>query len=178
MAKKAYDWQERRELRLKLIVFGLITWGIGCFLAFLLRDRNWLWGCYTFELCLLWPYKTGAAIETVSMALAVIGEALLWAGLLMGNRGEGRPAKDYRTEGVIKMVLGVILSVPYLLLVLPGIFADFGPAMMLTVFLGIGFVGEAVLGIVLIAQGVRCLRLAKKVPKIEERQGRVYYRAK
>jgi len=112
------------------------------------------------------------------MALAVVGEALFWAGLLMGNKGKDRPVKEYRMEGMVKIVLGAILSVPYILLVPPGIFTDLGPAMMLAVFVGIGFAAEAALGVVLIVQGAKYLKLARKAPRTEERQKCVYYRAK
>lgn len=57
-------------------------------------------GCYTFELCLLWPYRNGSAIEIGSVVLAVVGSGAL-CGVLMGNRGEGRPTRDYLVEGVI-----------------------------------------------------------------------------
>lgn len=156
-------------------------WGIGYVVTLFLRDMNWLWGCYTFELCLLWPYRNGSAIEIVSVALAVVGEVVFFAGFLMGNRGEGRPMRDYLVEGVVKMVLGVALSVPYALLVVPRFLAFFGEVsqtMIMVLFFSIGYTVEAVLGVVLVVQGVKCLKRARKAPKIEGRKGRVYYRAK
>lgn len=120
-------------------------------------------------------------MEIMSVALAVVGEVVFFAGLLMGNRSEGRPMRDYLVEGVAKIALGLGLSVPYVLLVVPRFLALFGgasQAMIMVLFFGIGYVVEAVLGVVLIVQGVKCLGRARKAPKIEGRQGRVYYRAK
>lgn len=141
-----------------------------------------MWGCYTFELCLLWPYKSGSAIETVSIALAVVGEALFWVGLLMGNRGEGRLARAHQVEGMTKVVLGLALDGFYLWLlvwlVLPGALGASLEVMIWAILLGIGYAVEAILGVALIIQGIKCLKLARKAPKVEQRQGRVYYRAK
>ena len=77
---KKYGWRERKASRLRLIGTGLLMRGIGCVVTLFLRDMNWLWGCYTFELCLLRPYRNGSAIEVVSVVLAVVGEAVSLAG--------------------------------------------------------------------------------------------------
>lgn len=115
-------------------------------------------------------------MATLGMALAVSGEALLWWGLLIGNRGEGRPAKEYRIEGVVKLVLGMALSVPYILFVPAGLFQG-GQVVIMALFFGIGCAAEALMGMVLVVQGIGCLKRARKAPKTEKRQKRVYYRA-
>ena len=37
-------------------------------------------GCYTFELCLLWPYRNGSAIEVVRCGAGGGGEVVFFAG--------------------------------------------------------------------------------------------------
>lgn len=45
-------------------------------------------GCYTFELCLLRPYRNGSAIEVVSVVLAVVGKRCSSQGF-DGEQGRG-----------------------------------------------------------------------------------------
>ena len=58
-------------------------------------------GCYTFELCLLWPYRNGSAIEVVRLRCWRWWRSGALRGVLMGNRGEGRPTRDYLVEGLV-----------------------------------------------------------------------------
>lgn len=164
MSIHRYSWQKRRNLRASLVIIGAVLWVIGNFVIAVMRN-NPVWTCYSVELCLLYPY-TESLLEFQIMLVTAVGEILMLVGALMNNNGVGRTLESYRKEGNIKIITGGVFAGLYLLIV-------FGAPLAVKTFAMVGFVGEAVVGVILLIQG---LALRKKVLE-DTKQGQTHYKA-